>query len=308
MSAREARRRRRWSWRSERRLDHDPLDQARHATRSSARHGGRRSSRTACCAPTSASRRSANEIVGISIWDSLESRERYRLSEVEAERREAMAPFVESESSGLYVGRELKIPKASAYDAELLADELGDDARVRLPAGLLHHLADEEAEQALLAARGTPRPGRGSPRGSGRRSARARPSSDTASCARYGSAEKPGSPSFAIASSKAARGIRSRASTSFASSCAGTAAGIDARADEGVRDDVRRRDRAPRRRRPSPPTAGRARRSRAPSRGRGRARASRRRMRAAGSSGSSERRRSTSSAGGSTGTRSGSGK
>jgi hypothetical protein len=52
----------------------------------------------------------SNEVVGISIWDSLESRERYRLSGVEAARREAMAPFVEAESSGLYVGRELKIP------------------------------------------------------------------------------------------------------------------------------------------------------------------------------------------------------
>ena len=34
----------------------------------------------------------------------------YRLSEVEAERQRAMAPFVEAESSGLYVGRELEIP------------------------------------------------------------------------------------------------------------------------------------------------------------------------------------------------------
>jgi heme-degrading monooxygenase HmoA len=52
-----------------------------------------------------------NEVVGISIWDSEDSRERYRLSEVEADRRRAMAPFVEAESSGLYVGRELKLPK-----------------------------------------------------------------------------------------------------------------------------------------------------------------------------------------------------
>lgn len=52
-----------------------------------------------------------NEVVGISIWASLESRETYRLSSVEAERRQAMAPFVESESSGVYVGRELEIPK-----------------------------------------------------------------------------------------------------------------------------------------------------------------------------------------------------
>lgn len=52
-----------------------------------------------------------NEVVGISIWDSFESRERYRLSDIEAERQRAMAPFVEAESSGLYVGRELEIPK-----------------------------------------------------------------------------------------------------------------------------------------------------------------------------------------------------
>jgi hypothetical protein len=52
-----------------------------------------------------------SEVVGVSIWDSTESRERYRLSGVEAERRRAMAPFVEAESSGLYVGRELHIPK-----------------------------------------------------------------------------------------------------------------------------------------------------------------------------------------------------
>jgi heme-degrading monooxygenase HmoA len=52
-----------------------------------------------------------NEVVGISIWDSAESRERYRASDVEADRRQAMAPFVEAESSGLYSGRELEIPR-----------------------------------------------------------------------------------------------------------------------------------------------------------------------------------------------------
>jgi hypothetical protein len=52
-----------------------------------------------------------NEVVGISVWDSLGSRERYRTSEVEAERQRAMEPFVEAESSGLYIGRELEIPK-----------------------------------------------------------------------------------------------------------------------------------------------------------------------------------------------------
>ena len=54
----------------------------------------------------------ANQVVGISIWDSAESREGYRLSEVEAARRQAMAPYVEAESSGMYKGRELKIPKS----------------------------------------------------------------------------------------------------------------------------------------------------------------------------------------------------
>ncbi len=52
-----------------------------------------------------------NEVIGIAIWDSLESYEQYRLSGVESDRREAMAPFVESESSGVYSGRELQMPK-----------------------------------------------------------------------------------------------------------------------------------------------------------------------------------------------------
>jgi heme-degrading monooxygenase HmoA len=50
------------------------------------------------------------EVVGISVWDSVESREHYRLSETEGERRRAMAPFVVEETSGLYAGRELSIP------------------------------------------------------------------------------------------------------------------------------------------------------------------------------------------------------
>jgi hypothetical protein len=53
----------------------------------------------------------ANQVIGISIWDSLESRERYRVSDVETDRRQAMAPYVDAESSGMYAGRELKIPK-----------------------------------------------------------------------------------------------------------------------------------------------------------------------------------------------------
>jgi hypothetical protein len=52
-----------------------------------------------------------NEVVGISVWDSPESRDAYRLSEVEQERRRAMAPYVASEVSGFYTGRELKIPR-----------------------------------------------------------------------------------------------------------------------------------------------------------------------------------------------------
>jgi heme-degrading monooxygenase HmoA len=55
-----------------------------------------------------------DEVVGISVWDSPESRERYRASEVEAERRRAMAPFVIEESSGFYTGRQLGIPGRAA--------------------------------------------------------------------------------------------------------------------------------------------------------------------------------------------------
>jgi heme-degrading monooxygenase HmoA len=53
-----------------------------------------------------------NEVVGISIWDSAESRDRFRTSEVESARRRAMAPYVLEEKSGFYLGRELKIPKS----------------------------------------------------------------------------------------------------------------------------------------------------------------------------------------------------
>lgn len=52
-----------------------------------------------------------NEVVGISVWDSAESRDAYRRSEVESERRRAMAPYVLEEVSGFYLGRELKIPR-----------------------------------------------------------------------------------------------------------------------------------------------------------------------------------------------------
>jgi heme-degrading monooxygenase HmoA len=52
-----------------------------------------------------------NEVVGVSTWDSVESRDAYRRSEVESERRGAMAPYVLEEVSGFYVGRELRIPR-----------------------------------------------------------------------------------------------------------------------------------------------------------------------------------------------------
>jgi heme-degrading monooxygenase HmoA len=52
-----------------------------------------------------------NEVVGVSVWDSAESRDAYRRSEVESERRSAMAPYVLEEVSGFYVGRELTIPR-----------------------------------------------------------------------------------------------------------------------------------------------------------------------------------------------------
>lgn len=53
-----------------------------------------------------------NEVVGISVWESAEARDEYRKSDVESERRAAMAPYVLEERSGFYVGRELKIPKS----------------------------------------------------------------------------------------------------------------------------------------------------------------------------------------------------
>ena len=52
-----------------------------------------------------------NEVVGISIWESAESRDAYRKSEVESQRRQAMAPYVLEEQSGFYLARELRMPK-----------------------------------------------------------------------------------------------------------------------------------------------------------------------------------------------------
>ena len=57
-----------------------------------------------------------NEVVGISFWDTPQSREQYRLSDVETRRRKAMAPYVVDEHSGFYVGRELKLPRGGGTD------------------------------------------------------------------------------------------------------------------------------------------------------------------------------------------------
>jgi hypothetical protein len=53
----------------------------------------------------------SSEVVGISVWESAEARDRYRLSNVESERRRAMAPFIVNERSGVYSARELRIPR-----------------------------------------------------------------------------------------------------------------------------------------------------------------------------------------------------
>ena len=49
-------------------------------------------------------------VVGVSHWTTSEACERYRASDAEEERRSRMAPFVESEDSRTYSGRELTIP------------------------------------------------------------------------------------------------------------------------------------------------------------------------------------------------------
>jgi heme-degrading monooxygenase HmoA len=51
-----------------------------------------------------------DDVVGISIWESADACERYRQSDVEARRQEAMDPFVVEERSSFYTGRELGIP------------------------------------------------------------------------------------------------------------------------------------------------------------------------------------------------------
>ena len=52
----------------------------------------------------------STEVIGISIWATAQARDAYRLSDVERERRAAMAEFIVEEQSGFYTGRELTIP------------------------------------------------------------------------------------------------------------------------------------------------------------------------------------------------------
>jgi heme-degrading monooxygenase HmoA len=51
-----------------------------------------------------------DEVVGISIWECADACDRYRNSDIEAQRQEAMSPFVVEERSRFYTGRELGIP------------------------------------------------------------------------------------------------------------------------------------------------------------------------------------------------------
>ncbi len=50
------------------------------------------------------------EVTSVSVWDSKESCDRWRASEAETHRREAMAPYVEEERESFYQGVALKVP------------------------------------------------------------------------------------------------------------------------------------------------------------------------------------------------------
>jgi hypothetical protein len=52
-----------------------------------------------------------DEVVGISIWGSAEACDRYRRSDIEARRREAMDPFVLEERSNFYTGTRAGNPR-----------------------------------------------------------------------------------------------------------------------------------------------------------------------------------------------------
>jgi len=49
------------------------------------------------------------EVIGVSFWDSKESCDAWRASEAEANRREAMAPYIVDEREAFYHGRELAV-------------------------------------------------------------------------------------------------------------------------------------------------------------------------------------------------------
>jgi heme-degrading monooxygenase HmoA len=51
-----------------------------------------------------------DEVMGVSFWDSKEACDRFRGSDEEARRREAMGPYIESETEAFYEGRELRLP------------------------------------------------------------------------------------------------------------------------------------------------------------------------------------------------------
>ena len=51
------------------------------------------------------------EVMGVSFWESQDTCDRWRASEDEARRRQAMAPYVEEESEAFYMGRELGLPR-----------------------------------------------------------------------------------------------------------------------------------------------------------------------------------------------------
>ena len=50
------------------------------------------------------------EVMGVSFWESKATCDRWRASDAEARRRQAMAPYVEEESEAFYEGGELTIP------------------------------------------------------------------------------------------------------------------------------------------------------------------------------------------------------
>jgi len=51
-----------------------------------------------------------HQVVGVSFWASRELCEAWRASEAEAQRRAAMAPYVQTEQESFYRGRELAVP------------------------------------------------------------------------------------------------------------------------------------------------------------------------------------------------------